>query len=106
MVPVGKITIEWFSGTEFRWSGLECADTYNVYRSRQARFADVDGDNLADDYGSCYLPDLPDPQGSDEQEPPVGIFFGYLVTGDNGVGEGAFTTNSFGVSRPNDSPCP
>ena len=68
--------------------------------------ADVDGNNLADDYGSCFLPDVVVTEASDELEPPIGIFFGYLVTGENAVGEGTFTTNSFGVSRPNNSPCP
>lgn len=106
VVPAGDITMQWFSGTQFRWNGLECADRYNVYRSRQARFADVDGNNLADDYGSCFLPDLMVTQASDALEPAAGVFFGYLVTGENVVGEGDLSTNSFGVTRPNDAPCP
>jgi hypothetical protein len=32
--------------------------------------------------------------------------FTYLVTGENGVGEGSLGTNSKGTERPNVSPCP
>jgi len=106
VVPVGDITMKWFSATQFRWNGLGCADRYNVYRSRQDRIADLDGNNLADDYGSCFLPDVLVTQASDSMEPPDGIFFGYLVTGENAVGEGSLATNSFGVIRPNNTPCP
>ncbi len=88
------------------WTGLECADRYNVYRSRQERFTDADGDNLADDYGSCFLPDLLVTEASDASDPPPGIFYSYLVTGESPVGEGNLMTNSFGMIRPNNNPCP
>ena len=90
------------------WTGLECADRYNVYRSREAveRLTDTDGDNLADDYGSCFLPDLLITEASDATVPPRGFFHHYLVTGENAVGEGDLMTNSFGMTRPNNTPCP
>ena len=66
----------------------------------------MDGNNLADDYGSCFLPDLMVTQAPDSSEPAGGVFFGYLVTGENVVGEGDLSTNRFGVTRPNDAPCP
>ncbi len=55
------------------WTAEPCATIYNVYQVTAQRLVDTDLDGLADDYGSCFLPDLPSPQMTDMGDPPVGF---------------------------------
>ena len=79
---------------------------YNVYRYTGATLIDSDGDGLADDYGSCFLPDLMVLQADDASDPPADEMHTYLITGENGVGEGGLGFATGPLERPNDNPCP
>ena len=67
---------------------------------------DLDSNGLADDYGACLQPDIIGLQTDDFADPGPGRMFTYLVTAENGVGEGGMGTNSSGAQRPNLAPCP
>jgi len=104
-VPAGRIDISWTSNTQFTWNRLECAETYNVYRSSQLQFMDLNGDGLADDYGSCFVSETSSTEASDFFV-PAGFFNAYMVVGENRNGEGAIGTNSAGMPRRVSVPCP
>ncbi len=57
---LGGISVSW-PGTkeQLRWTGAEaCALVYNTYRFTGPRLPDADQNDLADDYGSCYVGDI------------------------------------------------
>jgi hypothetical protein len=83
---------------------VECAELYNVYKARALVDADLNG--LADDYGICFLQNLMLPEADDFGIPNPSMFFGYLVTSENALGESNLMTNSAGMVRPNLNPCP
>jgi hypothetical protein len=83
-----------------------CADWYNVYKLTTSQMTDLDGDGVADDYGSCFQPDLVENQAPDSTPPPEGFTGSYLVTGENDIGEGSTGYAGNGLPRPNYSPCP
>ena len=96
----------WLSDTKFQWTPILCPSHYNVYRTTYARLPDVARDGLADDYGACLQTGITGNQASDPSSPPSKQTHFYLVTAENGVGEGTMGSNSAGVARPNVTPCP
>ncbi|MCP3982247.1 MAG: DNRLRE domain-containing protein [bacterium] len=102
--PIGPI--EWVGQHRLVWPLSPCALVYNVYRLTAARLEDVNHDGLADDYGSCFQPDLAITEALDTSVPPPDQLHFYLVTGENSFAEGTLGSNSQQVPRPNDSPCP
>jgi hypothetical protein len=106
VVPRGDITIVWTSSTRFVWTRLECARVYNVYRAVYRHLPDADNNRLSDDYGKCLLNDLLTPEATDTTIPAPSFVHYYLVTAENAVGEGSMGTNAFGMTRPNNTPCP
>jgi hypothetical protein len=88
------------------WTGGTCATRFNVYRSTVPRLLDADMNGLADDYGTCFLPDLLVSQAMDASNPPASFMHTYLVTGENAVGEGGMGYASNLLQRPNLTPCP
>ena len=106
MVPGEVRNVQWLDKIEFAWDPLVCIDVYNVYREVAVRLIDVDSNGVADSYGPCFLPDRLVPQGADPSSPLPGRCNYYLVTGENGSGEGTLGSASNGLARPNTLPCP
>jgi hypothetical protein len=108
VVPTPVGTILWVDPRVFAWRPHPCADFYNVYRLRTQRMTDADGDGLADDYGSCLMPDLMATQFEHPPVPilPVGFFDVIYVTAENRNGEGPMGMNSAMMMIPNRMPCP
>ncbi len=106
--PDGDFLLSWSSNTDLQWNPSICATSYNVYRLTAARMPDVDGDGLADDYGTCDLPGLETPQAVMPGTPAPSLCDYILVTGKNVVGESALGDNGAAapVERPNVAPCP
>ena len=88
------------------WEPDPCATVYNVYRLVARRMADADGDGVADDYGSCFKPDLGAPQMTDPSVPSPGFVAYIQVTGEGSGGEGSLGNASNGRTRTNSAPCP
>jgi hypothetical protein len=108
-VPPGEVVgVHWLDSDILRWSNLVCARVYNVYRLVGPELPDAPppGDNVADTYGSCFAPDLLIPEVVDGSVPPLQEIQFYTVTGENAVGEGTMGWTSYGVQRPNVTPCP
>jgi len=105
-VPWPHIEIAWPTKIDIHWSGSKCATKWNLYRATVPRLVDADRDGLADDYGTCFRPDLMVPQTQDASGPPTGQMHIYLVTGENAVGEGSLGFTSSRQERPNRTPCP
>ena len=87
--------------TTLRWEDgfASNADTFNLYRGEIASLA-------GGDYGTCFLSDLVSPTAEDGADPPSGVGWTYLVSGENSAGEGVLGNDSFGALRPNATPCP
>jgi hypothetical protein len=100
------MTILWGSKTHFEWSEVACAVLYNVYRRTGPRLPDSNHDGVADDYGGCFLGGLGAAQADDTSLPVPGEVHFYLVTGENGAGEGGLGFTHSSQMRPNVSPCP
>ncbi len=75
------------------------AEWFNLYRGNAAWLRD--GVPLA-----CLRPDLPENRAEDAEVPGAGTAWAYLVTGENGGGEGPRGTDSDGAPRPSDPSCP
>ena len=94
------------SKTLLTWTGGTCAQWFNVYRANLQQPADADFDGLADDYGTCFLPNVFVTQAPDATIPAPDFMYTYLVTGENAVGEGGMGFTSALLERPNRAPCP
>jgi hypothetical protein len=98
--------VTWAGKSVIVWPWGPCADWYNLYKLTTAQMTDLDGDGIADDYGSCQQPDLVLNEAPDSTVPLAGSAGFYLVSGENTVGEGTFGFASNGGERPNAKPCP
>jgi len=86
-------------GSDFGWTGLATATSYNVYRGDLT----LKGPGY---YGSCLASGLVSPSFTDASVPVEDAGFFYHVTGVwNGI-EGALGFTSDGTPRLNSSPCP
>ena len=99
--------VEWLTPTLLRWEPQPCASHYNVYVVMTDRpLPDRDGDGVADTYGVCILPGQTMNEAELTQPPdPQKVAF-YLITAENGVGEGGLGTAGSMQPRPNTNPCP
>jgi subtilisin family serine protease len=92
-------------GVSFSWGTDPALLSWNVYRGTLPRVS-------AGDFGSCFLSALIDPSFTDTDLPSEGEAFFYLVTGvylsptTGLLVEGSLGTDSSGVLRPNNAPCP
>jgi hypothetical protein len=90
----------------FEWNALACATMYDVYRRTGGPFSDTNRDGVADSYGGCLYENVLTAYALDTTAPPAGQIHSYLVSGENGAGEGSLGFASNGQPRPNVSPCP
>lgn len=90
-----KQTLEWEDGASKR------AFEYNVYVGELSALA-------GGSYGGCELAGVEEHQGvtlPSAAEPPPGVCWTYLVTGDNPTHEGTMGADSAGGQRANTTPC-
>jgi subtilisin family serine protease len=93
------------SGSQFSWGADPQVSSWNVYRGTIPGIS-------ATNYGTCFLRGLTVPQFNDLSVPPTNQAFFYLVAGvylnptTSQFVEGSLGTDSHGVERPNNSPCP
>ena len=104
--PWVPILVHMDSDDKIRWTPIECALVYNLYRGDGQRLSDGNHDGLADDYGDCYIPDIIGTEVEDTDPTQSGILKWYLVTGENFTGEGSLGTNSGQQERQATTPCP
>ncbi len=98
--------MRWTSNDRFEWERLSCAAVYNVYR-HTGQLEDADGDGLADEYGTCFRPDVLVTEAFNPSDPPIGTVNTFWVTGEDPSGaEGPLGNTSSGLMRPNRTPCP
>ena len=106
LVPGPELQLLWPSKLALRWSRVDCAVTYNVYR-HVGPFVDGDSNGAANDYGPCVASGLTTPELTDSNSPSPGSLFSYVVTGVSaGQVEGPLGTASSGAGRPDPAPCP
>lgn len=103
--PAPLADVRFVSKTRLEWYNLDCATSYNVYR-HLGPLTDANGDGLADSYGTCLAAGSIESRTTDTSSPPPGSLHSYLVTGENGAGEGSLGRSSAGLERPNVTPCP
>jgi hypothetical protein len=98
--------VSWTSTTRLTWDPEACASSYSVYQRTTVRLADLDHDGVADDYGTCYVPNTEVREVHDMTSPPVGQTRYFIVTARDPDGEGTMGYTSSGLERENNSPCP
>jgi hypothetical protein len=105
-VPTDVGGVGWASKSVIVWNYVPCADYYNLYKKTTLSLSDLDGDGVAENYGSCDQQGQTDNLAPDSMIPPPGLGSFYIVTPENDVGEGTMGYASNGRERPNLSPCP
>jgi hypothetical protein len=105
--PDGGVGIAFASKAKIVWPHHPCGGWYHVYKTTLQTMQDLDGDGVADDYGTCQAHDLTEPEYTDpEPDPAPGFMDVYVVTVGNENGEGSKGSTSAGLPRPNLAPCP
>jgi subtilisin family serine protease len=93
------------SGSQFSWAADPQMSSWNVYRGTIPGIS-------ATNYGTCFLRGLTMPQFNDASVPPANQAWFYHVAGvylnptTSQFVEGSLGTDSHGVERPNNFPCP
>ncbi|RMF75485.1 MAG: hypothetical protein D6738_03755, partial [Acidobacteria bacterium] len=82
----------------FRWSAVNGADSYNMYRGTVAVPWDWNW--------ICIRSALPTPEGNDQAVPPVGTIYFYESRAVAGACEGDMGSDSSGAKRPAPPACP
>ncbi|UCF81106.1 MAG: hypothetical protein JSV08_01400 [Acidobacteriota bacterium] len=93
----GEPPLIFTSVTNLTWELDAAATVYNLYRGDVA---------LLPDYGDCYQADLPSNSFDEAASPPAGATWFYLVSAENGNGEGPLGVDSDGVERVPTTICP
>ncbi len=104
--PYGEILVAFADKHKLSWTVGPCALTWNVYRDTVVKLDDLDGDGVADSYGTCFAPGLTVPEAFDQTDPPAGQMHIYLVTAENANGESELGYTSQTRERRNLAPCP
>jgi len=87
--------------TTLRWEhgSVTGSVNFNLYRGNIADLASESG-------AECHMPDLPAAGVEDADQPTTGTGWFYLVSGENGAGEGPLGNASAGSPRAPATPCP
>lgn len=95
---IGMLSLD-LDGQTLSWIGSPAVNAHNLYRSDLGALS-------AADAGSCLQDGIAASTATDPVEPIPGAGFGYLVTGENGAGEGTLGCTSGGLERVPGTSCP
>lgn len=99
--PFSAEPLRFTDSKTLRWESAELSrsETFNLYRG-------LVGDLSSGDYGICLAPGLEQPSTSVLFNPPVGVSWSFLVSGENSYGEGTLGQKSAGGQRAGVATCP
>ena len=98
--PGAEQILEFSNAFTLRWEKgqFSGSDEFNLYRGSVS--------DLPTGGAACLKSAIPTEQTIVTDEPPSGVSWYYLVTGENAKGEGPLGIGSHGQARENVAPCP